>query len=156
MDILVPFIEMQNLENIIDMKQWKLESLSLIFVCARFYLPNSQKKIKIQVRIRTSLNGDDVRLVLSTADSVAAAKEKLAQQAQLLPNTRQRWYFGGKLLGDTCLILAIICFLSFRSISCREIHLLLILILFIFIFVLHGHFKLKVTLNSKIISTIFR
>ena len=45
MDILVPFIEMQNLENIIDMKQWKLESLSLIFVCARFYLPNSQKNL---------------------------------------------------------------------------------------------------------------
>ena len=155
MDILVPFIEMQNLENIIDMKQWKLESLSLICLCSILFTKFS-KKIKIQVRIRTSLNGDDVRLVLSTADSVAAAKEKLAQQAQLLPNTRQRWYFGGKLLGDTCLILAIICFLSFRSISCREIHLLLILILFIFIFVLHGHFKLKVTLNSKIISTIFR
>ena len=132
------------------------EFKSNIRLCSILFTKFS-KKNKIQVRIRTSLNGDDVRLVLSTADSVAAAKEKLAQQAQLLPNTRQRWYFGGKLLGDTCIIfLAIICFLSFRSISCREIHLLLILILFIFIFVLHGHFKLKVTLNSKIISTIFR
>jgi len=55
---------------------------------------------EIKVRVRISLSGEDVKLLLSSADTVAAAKKKLSEQEQLLPNSRQRWYFGGKLLGN--------------------------------------------------------
>jgi len=56
---------------------------------------------EIKVKIRISLTGADVKLVLNSADTVAAAKKKLHEQDENVPEARrQRWYFGGKLLGD--------------------------------------------------------
>ena len=59
-----------------------------------------------KVRIRVSLTGDDVVLVINTADTVLSAKRKLqAQESGKIPPaipepSRQRWYYGGKLLSD--------------------------------------------------------
>ena len=55
-----------------------------------------------KVRVRISLTGDDVVLIVNTADSVMAAKRKLqSQETPKVPEpSRQRWYYSGKLLGD--------------------------------------------------------
>ena len=55
-----------------------------------------------KVRVRISLTGDDVVLIVNTADSVMAAKRKLQnQETPKVPEpSRQRWYYSGKLLGD--------------------------------------------------------
>lgn len=55
---------------------------------------------EIKVKVRVSLSGEDVRLLLNTTDTVAQAKLKLQELVQLPEHCRQRWYFGGKLLGD--------------------------------------------------------
>ena len=54
-----------------------------------------------QVRVRVSLTGEDVRLVLSSRDPVGLAKRKLQEQEGVADPTRQRWYFGGKMLGKS-------------------------------------------------------
>lgn len=56
--------------------------------------------VEIKVRVRVSLTGEDVRLVLSSRDPVGLAKRKLQEQEGLADPSRQRWYFGGKMLGD--------------------------------------------------------
>ena len=72
-----------------------------------------------KVRVRVSLTGDDVVLVINTAETVLSAKRKLqaisgsaagngilkAQESgKILPTipepSRQRWYYSGKLLSD--------------------------------------------------------
>ena len=54
---------------------------------------------ELKVRVRVSLTGEDVRLVLNTRDTVAQAKRKLQEQEGVGDPSRQRWYFGGKMLG---------------------------------------------------------
>jgi hypothetical protein len=60
---------------------------------------------EVKLRIRVSLtSATDVRLIVNTADSIRMAKVKLFNQEKktegLAEPCRQRWYFGGKLLGD--------------------------------------------------------
>lgn len=55
---------------------------------------------ELKVRVRVSLTGEDVRLVLNTRDTVAHAKRRLQEQEGVGEPSRQRWYFGGKMLGD--------------------------------------------------------
>ena len=50
--------------------------------------------------MRISLTGENVRLTVSSFDTVATAKLKLAEQENFSNDFRQRWYFGGKLLGE--------------------------------------------------------
>lgn len=51
------------------------------------------------LKLRLSSSCSDVKLVVSSNDTISAAKRKLQHQEGLEP-TRQRWYFGGKLLSD--------------------------------------------------------
>ena len=53
------------------------------------------------MRVRVSLTGEDVRLVLSSRDPVGLAKRKLQEQEGVADPSRQRWYFGGKMLGKS-------------------------------------------------------
>ena len=55
-----------------------------------------------KVRVRISLTGDDVVLIVNTAETILVAKRKLqAQEIGRVPEpSRQRWYYGGKLLSD--------------------------------------------------------
>lgn len=53
-----------------------------------------------KVKVRLSTTGEDVRLVLNTLETVGMAKRKLQEQEGCPEPARQRWYFGGKLLGD--------------------------------------------------------
>ena len=55
-----------------------------------------------KIRVRISLTGDDVVLIVNTADTILAAKRKLqSQETGKVPEpSRQRWYYCGKLLGD--------------------------------------------------------
>ena len=69
-----------------------------------------------KVRVRVSLTGEDVRLVINSRDTVAQvfillkenvtkdffqAKKKLHEQEGVGEPGTQRWYFGGKLLGNS-------------------------------------------------------
>lgn len=55
----------------------------------------------LKVRVRVSLTGDDVVLIVNTAETVLSAKRRLQTQHEGMSEpSRQRWYFGGKLLGD--------------------------------------------------------
>ena len=45
------------------------------------------------------MTGEDVRLVLNTRETIGMAKKKLQDQEGTAEPSRQRWYFGGKLLG---------------------------------------------------------
>ncbi|XP_054260642.1 ubiquitin domain-containing protein 1 [Macrosteles quadrilineatus] len=54
---------------------------------------------EIVLKLRLSSNCQDVKLPLYTSDSIGMAKKKLESQEGLEPS-RQRWFFGGKLLGD--------------------------------------------------------
>ena len=65
--------------------------------------------------MRVSLTGEDVRLVINSRDTVAQvfillkkcdsrifqAKKKLHEQEGVGEPGTQRWYFGGKLLGNS-------------------------------------------------------
>ncbi len=55
-----------------------------------------------KVRVRISLTGDDVVLVVNTAETIFSAKKRLQTQedGKVPEPSRQRWYYGGKLLGD--------------------------------------------------------
>ena len=55
-----------------------------------------------KIRVRISLTGDDVVLIVNTAETVLSAKRKLqSQESGKVPEpSRQRWYYSGKLLGD--------------------------------------------------------
>jgi len=55
---------------------------------------------ELKVKVRISLTGEDVRLVLNTRETIGMAKKKLQDQEGIAEPARQRWYFGGKLLGD--------------------------------------------------------
>lgn len=55
---------------------------------------------ELKVKVRVSLTGEDVRLVLNTRETVGQAKRKLHEQESVGDPSRQRWYFGGKVLGD--------------------------------------------------------
>lgn len=54
---------------------------------------------EVVLKLRVSISCADVKLKVSSKDSIATAKRKLQQQEGLEPS-RQRWYFGGKLLGE--------------------------------------------------------
>jgi len=54
----------------------------------------------VRVKIRVSTTGEDVRLSLSTIETVASGKIKLSQNTKLPEQCRQRWFFGGKLLSN--------------------------------------------------------
>ncbi|KAJ9580986.1 hypothetical protein L9F63_023835 [Diploptera punctata] len=54
---------------------------------------------EIVLKLRLSSTCMDVKLPVSTKDTVGMAKKKLQSQEGLEPS-RQRWFFGGKLLGD--------------------------------------------------------
>jgi len=55
---------------------------------------------ELKVKVRLSSTGDDVRLVLNTAETIGMAKRKLQDQEGCGEPRWQRWYFGGKLLVD--------------------------------------------------------
>ena len=55
---------------------------------------------ELKVKVRISLTGEDVRLVLNTLETIGMAKKKLQDQEGTAEPARQRWYFGGKLLGQ--------------------------------------------------------
>jgi len=59
-----------------------------------------EEGVELKVRVRVSLTGEDVRLVINSRDTVAQAKRKLHEQEGVGEPATQRWYFGGKLLGD--------------------------------------------------------
>jgi len=54
----------------------------------------------LKVKIRVSATGEDARLVVNTLETVGMAKRKLADQEGVGEPASQRWYFGGKMLGD--------------------------------------------------------
>ena len=54
---------------------------------------------ELKVKVRISLTGEDVRLILNTMETIGMAKKKLQDQENVAEPARQRWYFGGKLLG---------------------------------------------------------
>jgi len=56
--------------------------------------------VELKVKVRVSLTGEDVRLVINSRDTVGHAKRKLHEQEGVGDPSRQRWYFGGKMLGD--------------------------------------------------------
>lgn len=51
------------------------------------------------LKLRLSSNCVDIKLTVSSKDTIGMAKKKLQSQEGLEPS-RQRWFFGGKLLGD--------------------------------------------------------
>lgn len=57
---------------------------------------------EMKIRVRISLTGDDIVMILNSAETIVSAKRKLqAQDARVMAEpSRQRWYYGGKLLGD--------------------------------------------------------
>ena len=59
---------------------------------------------ELKVKVRLSTTGDDVRLVLNTAETIGMAKRKLQEQEGCQEPRWQRWYFGGKLLGECPLL----------------------------------------------------
>ena len=61
---------------------------------------NPEDGSELKVRIRTSLLGKDVRMVVNTAETVLSAKKRLHDLEEKIEPARQRWYYGGKLLGD--------------------------------------------------------
>ena len=58
---------------------------------------NQGEELKVKVRLSTT--GEDIRLVLNTMETIGMAKKKLQDQEGVQEPSRQRWYFGGKLLG---------------------------------------------------------
>ena len=57
----------------------------------------------VKLKVRVSLTDLDVKLILKSSDTVAMAKRKLQETSAAVAEVepaRQRWYFGGKLLGD--------------------------------------------------------
>ena len=52
------------------------------------------------MKVRLSTTGEDIRLILNTLETIGMAKKKLQDQEGCEEPARQRWYFGGKLLGD--------------------------------------------------------
>jgi len=55
---------------------------------------------ELKVKVRLSTTGEDIRLILNTLETIGMAKKKLQDQEGCEEPVRQRWYFGGKLLGD--------------------------------------------------------
>jgi len=54
---------------------------------------------EVILKLRVSISSNDVKLKVSSKDTVAMAKRKLEQQ-EGIQVSRQRWYFGGKLLSE--------------------------------------------------------
>jgi len=54
----------------------------------------------VKVKVRLSTTGEDIRIVLNSMETIGMAKKKLQDQEGLQDPSTQRWYFGGKLLGD--------------------------------------------------------
>ena len=56
---------------------------------------------EIKLKIRISLTDSDAKLVAHSGETVLSAKKKLYHQIDVMAEpSRQRWYFGGKLLSD--------------------------------------------------------
>ena len=79
----------------------------------------------IQVKVRLSTTGLDVRLLLNTAETIGMAKRKLQEQEGCQEPRWQRWYFGGKLLGqchqNIMIIRVIMIITSFNDESCFSV-----------------------------------
>lgn len=54
---------------------------------------------EIAIKLRLSTTGNDLKLALRTTDTVLSAKKKL-QSIENVDMSKQRWFFGGKLLND--------------------------------------------------------
>ncbi|KAK9509367.1 hypothetical protein O3M35_006700 [Rhynocoris fuscipes] len=54
---------------------------------------------EIMLKLRLSSTCQDIKLPIFTTDTIGMAKKKLQYQEGLEPS-KQRWFFGGKLLGD--------------------------------------------------------
>jgi len=74
---------------------------------AEYSEPVIEDPQELKVKMRLSMTdaesaaaAGDVRMTFSSADTVATAKQQLAEQEQLPKDSRQRWYYGGKHLGD--------------------------------------------------------
>ena len=55
---------------------------------------------ELKVKVRLSTTGEDIRLVLNTMETIGMAKKKLQDQEGIQDPSTQRWYYGGKLLGN--------------------------------------------------------
>ncbi|XP_045612963.2 ubiquitin domain-containing protein 2 isoform X2 [Procambarus clarkii] len=55
------------------------------------------------LKVRLSTTSKDVKLTVRSTDSIATSKRKLDIQ-ESLNGSRQRWFYGGKLLGDRLLV----------------------------------------------------
>jgi len=67
---------------------------------ADFSEPLNGQELKVKVRV--SITGEDVRLVLNTKETVGMAKRRLQDSEGVGEPNTQRWYYGGKLLNDKC------------------------------------------------------
>jgi len=65
---------------------------------AEFSEPLNGQELKVKVRV--SLTGEDVRLVINTKETVGMAKRRLQESEGVGEPSSQRWYYGGKLLND--------------------------------------------------------
>jgi len=60
---------------------------------------SSDEGSEIMLKLRLSSNCQDIKMPLMTRDTIAQAKKKLQAKEGIEPQ-HQRWFFGGKLLGD--------------------------------------------------------
>ncbi|KAJ4439238.1 hypothetical protein ANN_07358, partial [Periplaneta americana] len=74
-------------------------SYSSAMMCALCFTEPVDGGTEIILKLRLSSTCMDVKLPVSTKDTIGMAKKKLQNQEGLEPS-RQRWFFGGKLLGD--------------------------------------------------------
>nr|XP_045612965.1 ubiquitin domain-containing protein 2-like isoform X3 [Procambarus clarkii] len=72
---------------------------------ANITLPNeaSVEGEETVLKVRLSTTSKDVKLTVRSTDSIATSKRKLDIQ-ESLNGSRQRWFYGGKLLGDRLLV----------------------------------------------------
>lgn len=61
--------------------------------------PWSEGGEEITVKFRLSTSGKDTKLAIRTGETVLTSKKRL-QVVEGIDPTRQRWYFGGRLLHD--------------------------------------------------------
>ncbi|KAL7642430.1 UNVERIFIED_CONTAM: hypothetical protein RMT77_006991 [Armadillidium vulgare] len=60
---------------------------------------NNENGEESELKVRLSTTLKDVKLIVRSTDTISTAKQKLEMQEHL-GLCRQRWYYGGKLLGD--------------------------------------------------------
>ncbi|MCL4150072.1 UNVERIFIED_CONTAM: hypothetical protein GTU68_028953 [Idotea baltica] len=60
---------------------------------------SQEKGEEMELKVRLSTTLKDIKLIVRSTDTISVAKQKLEMQERL-GLCRQRWYYGGKLLGD--------------------------------------------------------